>query len=325
VSHSNQDGGLRVAIMDGFCDKYVHALEPKFPDVTFLQGRTADEIMPHMPEADVLFAFAPWIEPRMIAAAPRLGWIQALTTGVDNIWKMEAYKDHTLVTTVRGVHGPQVAELGFLYMLALVRRWRHQQANQAAHKWERNPQSLLWRKTVTVVGLGVIGEAFARRAKAFEMNVIGVSGTVRDLPDFDEVMPRDRLSEAVGRADFVVVFAPYTPENHNLIDAEVIGAMRPDAYLINLARGGVVDEGALLKALDEDRIAGVGLDVFTTEPLPADAPWWDHPKVLLSSHIGGMSDVYEEQVMPILEHNLRAFIEGRADDFQNRAERPSKG
>jgi phosphoglycerate dehydrogenase-like enzyme len=310
--------------MDGFCDKYVHALEPRFPGVTFLQGRNADEIMPHMPEADVLFAFAPWIEPRMIAAAPKLGWIQALTTGVDNIWKMDAYRDQTLVTTVRGVHGPQVAEMGFLYMLALVREWRRQQTNQAAHTWHRKPQSLLWRKTVTVVGLGVIGEAFAKRAKAFEMNVIGVTGTVRELPDFDEVVTRDRLAEAAGRADFLVVFAPYTPENHNLVGAEVIGAMQPHAYLINLARGGVVDEQALLKALNEDGIAGAGLDVFTTEPLPPDAPWWDHPKVLLSSHVGGMSDVYEDQVMPILDHNLRAFIDGRTDDFQNRAQRPPK-
>jgi len=105
----------------------------------------------------------------------------------------------------------------------------------------------------------------------------------------------------------------------------VLGAMRSDAYLINLARGGVVNEADLLRALDCGLIAGAGLDVFTTEPLPTASRWWSHPKVLLTPHVGGMSDVYEEQVMPILEHNLEAFLTGRLDDFQNRAPRPTAG
>ncbi len=100
--------------------------------------------------------------------------------------------------------------------------------------------------------------------------------------------------------------------------------MRPDAFLINLARGGVVDEAALLQALDRGQIAGAGLDVFATEPLPAGSPLWGHPRVLLTPHVGGMSDVYEEQVMPILVHNLDAFQSGRLEDLQNKAVRPSQ-
>ncbi len=154
------------------------------------------------------------------------------------------------------------------------------------------------------------------------MRVVGVTETPREVPGFDRVFARADLKAAVAEADHVVVLTPHSPQTHNLVDAAVLGAMRPDAFLINLARGGVVDEAALLEALDDGQIAGAGLDVFATEPLPAQSPLWRHPKVLLTPHVGGMSDVYEEQVMPILIHNLDAFVSGRLEDLQNKATRP---
>jgi phosphoglycerate dehydrogenase-like enzyme len=308
--------------MDRFASSYADALSPKFPEVEFLLGADAAAVTPLLPGATVLFAFAPWITDEMLAAASRLEWLQALTTGVDNLWPLPALKPDTLITNARGVHGPQMSELAFLYMLALSRNWRGLQHNQAAAVWDRQPQRLLWRRTLVVVGLGVIAEDLARRANAFDMRVVGVSATPREVAGFDAVVSRDGLGTAVAEADFVVVLAPYSPATHHLIDAAVLGAMRPDAYLINLARGGVVDEAALLAALDAGAIAGAGLDVFATEPLPANSPWWTHPKVLLTPHLGGMSDVYEAQVMPILEHNIQAFLTGQPDDMMNRVARP---
>ncbi len=290
--------------MDRFAPSYADLLSQRFPEVEFLLGGDAAQVTPLLPRANVLFAFAPWITNDMVAAAPGLEWLQALTTGVDNLWPMPALKPGTLITNARGVHGPQMSEMAFLYMLALSRNWRHLQHNQAAAVWDRQPQRLLWRRTLTIVGLGVIAEDLARRAKAFDMRVVGVTEMPRDVAGFDAVRPRNDLKAAVAEADFVVVLAPYSPANHHLIDAAVLGAMRSDAYLINLARGGVVDEAALLAALNDGRIAGAGLDVFATEPLPSNAPWWNHRKVLMTPHLGGMSDVYEAQVMPILEHNL---------------------
>jgi D-2-hydroxyacid dehydrogenase (NADP+) len=310
--------------MDRFAASYAEALSPKFPEVEFLLGADPAEVAPLLPSANVLFAFAPWITNAMVAAAPGLEWLQALTTGVDNLWPMPGLKADTLITNARGVHGPQMSEMAFLYMLALSRNWRRLQANQAAAVWDRQPPRLLWKRTLVIVGLGVIAEALARRAGAFDMRVVGVSETPRPIDGFDTVFARRELKAAVADADFVVVLAPYSPDTHHLVDAGVLGAMRPDAYLVNLARGGVVDEAALLAALDEGAIAGAGLDVFATEPLPASSRLWTHPKVLLTPHLGGMSDVYEAQVMPILEHNLEAFLTGRPDQMTNRVVRPAE-
>jgi D-2-hydroxyacid dehydrogenase (NADP+) len=307
--------------MDRFADSYAHALRPQFPGVDFRTAAGPDDALSHMPDAQVLLALAPFVTREMFAAAERLEWVQALTTGVDNLLAMPELKPDVLVTNARGIHGPQMAEMAFLYMLTLGRNWRGLQANQAAHAWDRQPQSLLWKRTLAIVGLGSIAEDLARRAKAFDMEVVGVSSTPRQVAGFDRAYARSELGTALGQADFVVVLAPYDADSHHLIDAQALASMREHAYLINLARGGVVDEAALLAALDRGGIAGAGLDVFAQEPLPADAPWWDHPKVLMTPHIGGMSDVYEAQVLPIVEANLDAFLGGDTDRMRNLVKR----
>jgi phosphoglycerate dehydrogenase-like enzyme len=146
----------------------------------------------------------------------------------------------------------------------------------------------------------------------FGMRVAGVTSRAA-VPSFDTLYPRSRIAEAAHEADFLIVLAPYTRENHHLVDAKVIAAMNPEGVLINIARGGVVDEAALRQALNEGRIAGAGLDVFQQEPLPPESPLWDTPNVIITSHVGGMSETYAEQVMPLLADNLRAFAEGKPE------------
>jgi phosphoglycerate dehydrogenase-like enzyme len=198
-------------------------------------------------------------------------------------------------------------------MLAFARKFPALLENQKRKRWDRRPQQLLAGKTAVLVGVGRIAEELAKRCQVFGMRVIGVSAARKSAPGFDAVYPRARLISAAGEADFLIILVPYTNENHHLIDGAVIDAMKPSGVLINIARGGVLDEDALLAALIDGRIAGAGLDVFANEPLPSSSPLWDTPNVIITSHVGGMSEDYAEQVMPVLIDNLRAFVAGEPE------------
>jgi D-2-hydroxyacid dehydrogenase (NADP+) len=253
----------------------------------------------------------------LLTRAKHLRWIQSLTTGTDNILRLSALRAEVTVTSTRGMHGPQMSELVFLQMLALLRDFPRMQRNQAAHAWQRWPQPLLSGKTVVIVGIGAIAELLAPRCKAFGMNVYGVSGSPRKPAGFDGVFGRDELHRAAALADFLVLIVPYTPQTEKLVDASVIAAMKPGAYLINVARGGVLDENALLAALREKRLAGAALDVFRETPLPPDHPLWREEKIIITPHIGGTSDIYLDQAYPIVRDNLRKFLAGETRAMTN--------
>jgi phosphoglycerate dehydrogenase-like enzyme len=253
----------------------------------------------------------------MLERAQKVRWIQSLTTGTDAILKLPALRADVSVTSTRGMHGPQVSELVFLQMLALLRDFPRVLRNQAQARWERWPQPLLWGKTVVIVGVGAISEALAPRCRAFGMKVYGVSGSDRLPAGFDGMFDRTELRKAAALADFLVLIVPLSPQTENLIDAGVLAAMRPSAYLINVARGGVLDETALLEALRERRIAGAALDVFREQPLPADHPLWRAERVIVTPLIGGMSNVYLDQAYPIVRDNLQLYLGGHAALMRN--------
>lgn len=253
----------------------------------------------------------------VLAKAPKLRWIQSLTSGTDAILKLPNLRAEVIVTSTRGMHGPQVSELVILDMLALLRDFPRLLRNQAAGRWEQWAQPLLWGKTVVIVGVGAIAEALAARCKAFGMTVHGVTSRSRPPEHFDALHRHDQLAHAAALADFLVLLVPHTPQTENLINASVISGMRPNAYLINVARGGVLDEVALLQALRAKRLAGAALDVFRERPLPADHPLWHTPGVIITPHIGGMSDIYFEQAYPVVRDNLRTFLTGRLEALTN--------
>ena len=285
-------------------------LRPRFPDVAFSCTTRPDEAFRLCEGCDVLMTRNDDHFDGLPAAMPKLRWIQALTTGTDQIEAAPDILPHVTVTAARGFHGPQMSELAFLFMLALSRNVRSILANQQDRKWQRTPQRLLTGKTVVVLGIGRIAEDFAQRAKIFGMTVIGVSASRSAVPGFDAILPRNRLAEAAAAADFLIVLVPATQETRHLVDAAAIAAMKPSAVLINLARGGVVDEAALIAALAARRIAGAGLDVFQTEPLPSEHPLWGLDNVLITPHVGGMSDIYVDQVIPLVIENLAAYLAG---------------
>lgn len=292
-----------------------------FPGLPLLATDDRADALRQAADAEAMIGHHFQFDTALVAAAPRLRWIQSLTTGTDAILKIDALAEEVCVTSTRGMHGPQMSELVFLHMLALGRDFRRMMLNQAARTWERWPQPLLWGKTVVIVGVGAIAEALAPRCQAFGMQVYGVSGTPRETPGFDGMFPRQRLHEAAARADFLVLIVPLSAHTENLVDAGVLAAMKPGAYLVNVARGGVLDEGALLAALRSGRLAGAALDVFRQQPLPPNSPLWSEPGVLITPLVGGMSDVYLDQAYPVVRDNLRAFLDGRLHDLRNRVDR----
>ena len=287
---------------------YGEGVAQALPARQILATSKISEALARAPEATVLIAKAQDVSPELVAAMPRIAWIQALTTGIDPLLALNL-PPSVIVTSARGIHGPQMAELTILLMMALSRDFPRMLANQREKRWQRWGQRLLAGKTLVIVGVGAISEALAARCKPLGLKVVGITSR-SSVEHFDEVRPRQQLREAVAGADFLVLLIPYSPETHHMIDASVLAAMKPTAYLINVARGGVVDEGALIEALRTHQIAGAGLDVFAQEPLPETSPLWDLDNVIITPHIGGMSDIYAEQVLPLLLHNLRAFAAG---------------
>jgi D-2-hydroxyacid dehydrogenase (NADP+) len=312
MKQSTRDGAgtASVLIFNEAAHDYQRALAPFFPAVEFLCAGTRDEALRLAPKAQAIFAYAQQIDHGLVAAAHGLRWIQALTTGTDAIAALTNLGVDVTVTSTRGIHGPQMAEMAFMYMLTLSRNCRRMWNNQRDRIWQGWPQPLLWKKTVTILGVGAIAEALASRCKAFDMTVVGVSGAARSVDNFDRIFTRDRIADAVALADYFIILVPHSASTDRIVNAEVLAAMKPDAYLINLARGGVVDEAALLQVLQRQAIAGAGLDVFAVEPLPSNHAFWAMENVIISPHLGGLSDIYVDQVVPVLRANLQCFLAG---------------
>jgi D-2-hydroxyacid dehydrogenase (NADP+) len=296
---------------------YVPRINERFPAVEVITAPDLPEAEHLLAEADVIVANGHPFNERRLALAPKLKWIQAMTTGTDAILGAGNLRADVLVTSTRGIHGPQMSEMAFMYMLNLARRFPLIHENKKRHVWERVNQVRLYGKTVVIVGLGLTAEALAPRCKAFGMQVLGVTSTPREAAGFDRTYPYAELHQAVAQADFVVVLAPYSAATDSLIDARVLDAMKSSAFLINLARGGLCDEAALIEALRAQKIAGAGLDVFRTEPLPPESPFWDLDNLLITAHSSGNSDDNDAMTWPIIETNLQCFLEGRTSGMIN--------
>jgi phosphoglycerate dehydrogenase-like enzyme len=299
-------------------DQYRIRLAQRFPELAIDVTDHHSKAPPLIRDADALLTFGPHARDEVFHAAERLRWVQALGTGVDGIVDQPSLRPGIVVTNVRGIHGGPVSEAAIMLMLALSRGVAESVRNQDRHAWVRwPPPRLLEGKTVGIFGVGLIAEALAPKCKALGMTVTGFTSAKRDLPGFDAMHDRGELIARAGTLDHLALLAPYSKETHRLIDARVFAAMKPTSCLINLARGGIVDEEALLVALDRGEIAGAALDVFQEEPLPADHPLWSHKNVLVTPHLGGFFDEYPERALPTIEHNMACFLRGDFDGMIN--------
>jgi phosphoglycerate dehydrogenase-like enzyme len=298
-------------------DFYASKLGERFPQLTIDVVDHYSKAAPFMPSADVLLTFGPMLKDEVFRDAPKLKWIQALGTGVDGVIDQPSLLPEVVISNIRGIHGAPVSEAALLGMLALSRRLPDSIRYQDKRSWTRWPPKLIDRKTVGIYGVGLIAEALAPRCKALGMTVVGFTSTKRELPGFDRMHLRSELLEVAKELDYLVLLVPYSDETRHIIDARVFGAMKPTSYLINLARGGIVDEDALMQALEGSQIAGAALDVFQEEPLPADHPLWTTKNVIITPHLGGFCDVYAERALPTIAHNMDCFLRGDIDSMTN--------
>jgi D-2-hydroxyacid dehydrogenase (NADP+) len=289
--------------------QYDRGLKARFPqlDVAWVHHHT--QVGPHIADAEVILTFSPFIAPHVVQKARRLKWIQVLGSGVDGVVDLPLAPE-VLITSAHGYQATPVSEATIGLMLALARGFWRMARNQDRAVWERWPSQLLDGKTLGVVGVGAIAEVLARKCQALGMKTVGITQTPRAAPYFDQMRSRSDLAGAVADIDFLVLLTPHTPQTHHLIDAQVLAAMKPEAFLVNVARGGVVDEAALVQALRERRIQGAALDVFEDHPLGQDSPLWAMDNVIVSPHLAGLNDVYGGQIMPLLESNFRSFLAG---------------
>jgi phosphoglycerate dehydrogenase-like enzyme len=300
-------------------EQYRAQLSQKFPEISIDVIATADKAAAALPEADMLLTFGQMMKNLKLdlANAAKLKWVQALGTGLDGITDQPALKPSVTVTSLHGVHGAPVSEAALAAMLALSRDLPGAIRAQDEHQWRRWPAKLLHDKTVGILGIGVIAEALAPKCKAMGMTVVGITSSPRQVAGFDRMHPMSELLAVLPQLDYLVLLTPYSPATHHMIDAKVFAAMKPASYFINVARGGVVDEDALLAALRGKKIAGAALDVFNQEPLPPDHSFWDFENVIITTHQGGFCDTYVDLAMPILEHNMRCFLKGDLKGMMN--------
>ncbi len=304
-----------------YANAYGESLGRCFPELSIWLSYGGTGLDGLIAEADIILAYAHDLNDDLIGRAARLKWIQAQTTGVDGIINLPSLGAEVILTNTRGIHTAAVSETALIHMLALARDFPRNIHNQADAVWERWRAGLLDGKTLGILGVGVIAEDLATKCTALGMTVVGITSTIRDLPGFDRMVDREALPQILGDLDYLVVLIPYSAATHNLIDAEFLARMKPTAFLVNVGRGEVVDDDALIAALNGGLIAGAGLDVFVEQPLPPDHPFWKMEKVIVTPHNGGRYEGIIERKLAIFETNMRAFLAGDRSAMINLVER----
>jgi len=295
-------------------DPGLRVLDPPPAGVRFVVGHEA-EAFSAAAAPEVLFDC--WAGPQLLAAAlakaPRLRWLHSRSAGLDRVLLPELIAHPAVVTNGRGPFSAALAEFVAAALLFFAKDLRRLVEDQRGRVWRPFEMRMLAGQTLGIVGYGDIGRAVACRLRPFGMRVLALRRRVERSgadPLVDEVLPPERLSELMARSDAVVVAAPLTAETRGMVGAAAIAAMKPNAVLVNVGRGPVVDEAALVGALAERRIRGAALDVFGHEPLPADHPFWRMDDVLLSPHCADHVPGWIEEAMRLFLDNLERFRRG---------------
>jgi D-2-hydroxyacid dehydrogenase (NADP+) len=312
---------INVLVLETHAEAYRDALRGEFHDLEVQVAATPTDAAVDFGKVNVLVAFGMDVTDALFTRMPALQWVQSLATGVDHFLRSKTLPVGVILTSGRGIHGPAMRETVLHLMLSVSRDSNRLVADKNAARWERRPWPLLAGKTAAVIGTGVAGSAIGAALQALGMRVVGVSGTPRAVAGFDEVLPRSQLTRVAAEADYLVNVLPADTANLKLFGREIFAAMKPRAFFINVGRGETVDEPALIEALAQRRIAGAGLDVFATEPLPAASPLWKMPNVFMAPHVGGLFKEYAQMAIPLIIRNVRAFLAGQTDQMINRIDR----
>ena len=296
---------------------HVDRLRSAFPEHTFVHAEDDAQALARIPEADV--AFMSELGPQHLAAAPRLRWVHSAAAGIGSMMFPAMVSSSVLVTNSRAISGDTIGEHVLAVTLAMFRKLPFALHSQARREWAQDamladpPIKTIQGSHVLMVGLGGIGSATARRMAALGARVTGIRRNLsRPVPEgVERVLPPGQLLEQLPLADVVVIAAPQTAATHRLIGPAEIDAIRPDALLVNVSRGKLVDEAGLASALSDGRIGGAALDVFEEEPLPPSSPLWTLPNVLITPHMSGFRPDHWEAVTALFSDNLRRFESGQ--------------
>lgn len=280
-------------------------------DVTEEQVKRADIIIGNVSTA-------------MLKEAECLQWIQLNSAGADNYCRPGLLKEGAILTNATGAYGLAISEymVGMSFMLQ--NKFYQYYRNQTEHQWkDMGNVTSIYGSTALVIGLGDIGGEYAARMKALGSYTIGVKRTPGEKPEYlDELYTTDRLDELLPRADFVSLSLPNTPNTVRLMDERRLRLMKPTAFLLNVGRGSAIDTDALCRVLKEGHLGGCGVDVTDPEPLPADHPLWDAPRMVITPHIAGFYHLPEtfERIVRIAGRNLEKFLAGQKDQMENQVD-----
>lgn len=292
-------------------DKHLARIREIAPSLDIRVHPSIREAADDLPQAEILLTYGEDLTPAHIERATQLKWVMVISAGLELLPFDALAARNILVTNARGIHVGPMSEYALGVMLMFSRRFVELYQNQTQRVWDRSIRiDELEGQTLGVIGAGAIGTAIAERARAFGVRTIGLATTAREQAGFDRVYDRSGLDELLRTSDFVIVIVPETPATRSLIGARELGLMKQTAVLINIARGSVVEEAALLTALQAKQLRGAALDVFVEEPLPADHPFWGLDNVVLTPHLSSRSPKYMERAQAIFRQNLEVYVSG---------------
>jgi len=286
-------------------DAYAEALAQRGLAAEVRVARDETDFVHALPGTDVLLGFR--FPVAAFATPTSLRWIQVTSAGAEFLAPLRERLRGVVVTNGRGIHGAPIAEYVMAAMVMLQSDFPAFIRAQMVKRWQRRPVGTLQGRTLGILGLGAIGSDLALRATAFGMRVRGLSRSGNAVPGCAVARTPDKLDAVLAESDFLAVTLPLTDETRGMLGDAAFAAMKPGAYLVNVARGGVVDEAAMLRALASRRLAGACVDVFETEPLPNDSPLWSMRNVIVTPHIAGMRRDYVERLVDLFVDNLAAF------------------
>ena len=315
TDNTGEKGKMHLLIIHNQAKYIKSILEQEFEELSIYAAQSEEQARGDIEKADILIAMRSSDD--LIRKAVNLKWIQSMIAGVNFFLELPSLRREILITSASGIHGPQMSEMAILFMLSLNRSLPKVFNNQKDRIWERWPGKLLFQKTVGILGVGAIGREIAKKCKAFDMTVLGVDAVHKDLAYVDRFYGPDELLAVMREVDYFISVVPSTPQTQKMLGFEEFSVMKPTAFFINMGRGDTVDEDALIKVLKNGKISGAGLDVFSREPLPENSPLWNMENVIITPHIGGESDIYVDQTLPVIKENLRRYLKGERRDLIN--------
>lgn len=290
---------------------YSEKIKELIPDWEVIIGRAASVWQDHIQEAEIIAGWNKEMKEYIAEKECNLRWVQTWSAGVNSLPLHALEEKRILLTSANGVHAFPISETIFALMLALTRNIHSYVRNQLTKTWDGANLNLeIHGKTIGILGVGAIGKETAKIAKAFGMNVLGMRHSGKPEEYVDHMYTHQQLHTMLPKCDYVVITLPLTKETRHLFGSREFQLMKPSSFLINIGRGEIVAEEELIEALHEQQIAGAGLDVFATEPLPEDSPLWNFENVIITPHTAGSTEYYDKRVIEdIFIPNLKNYLQ----------------